>query len=452
MVMQLLKYPVVVVVLAGAWSFFPASAQNDLAAPSDGPVAVEVGPSVSLPGERGWDLLYDNGPIVNSAGTGVGGRDESVLQNVTLGMSTLGFDSSVSSGWRIADDFSAADVDMHPFELYFYAYQTGAGPGNQTIDGINICIWKGEPGNGGVLHWGDCSTNVLADAEDAGILRVTEETSGTDDDRAVFRLMIDYFKKPHFSIHTYWMDIQIDGSLDEGPYTPPVTITGDCETGNAIQSFDNGATWVPAVDEATGCGQAIPFQIYGFFWIPVELTSFNATLNGTHATLQWTTVSETNNAGFEVQVQNGEDWEVLGFVDGNGTTTEAHAYSFDVGELAVGAHVFRLKQIDYDGAFEYSDELEVTVETPGTHVLTSAYPNPFNPQSQFTLAVAQDQHVTAELFNTLGQRIAVLFSGTVEANQAQLVTIDGAGLASGMYLVRVIGERFSDAIGVTLLK
>ena len=60
--------------------------------------------------------------------------------------------------------------------------------------------------------------------------------------------------------------------------------------------------------------------------------------------------------------------------------------------------------------------------------------------------------MTAELYNTLGQRVSVLFNGTVEANQAQLVTVDGAGLASGMYIVRVTGERFADALSVTLLK
>jgi len=85
-------------------------------------------------------------------------------------------------------------------------------------------------------------------------------------------------------------------------------------------------------------------------------------------------------------------------------------------------------------------------------MLSQAYPNPFNPQSQFTLTVMQDQYVVAELYNTLGQRVAVLFSGTVEANQARLVTIDGAGLASGMYVVRLSGERFTDAFRVTLLK
>lgn len=90
--------------------------------------------------------------------------------------------------------------------------------------------------------------------------------------------------------------------------------------------------------------------------------------------------------------------------------------------------------------------------TPDTHVLTSAYPNPFNPSSQFELTVAQRQHVSAALYNTLGQRVATLFSGTVDANQSQQVTIDGKSLASGLYTVRVQGEHFTDALRVTLMK
>ncbi len=440
-------------ILFGGW-FAPVGslAQNDLAAPADGPVAVEVGPPVPLPRSGDNEILYDNGPLVNSPGTGVGGADESVLQNVSLGMSTLGFDSSVDSGFRVADDFSAFGADLHVVEFRFYAYQTESGPGNSTINTLNICIWRGEPGNGGVLHWGDCASNELASTSDTGILRVTEETSGMNDDRAIFKLVVEYPVNPHFTNDTFWLDWQVDGTLDEGPFSPPVTITGACETGNAIQSFDNGATWVPALDEATGCRQAIPFQLYGYFYVPVELVSFTAQTNGTDVNFAWATASETNNAGFEVQALAGETWNVLGWVEGNGTTTEAQTYNFSADRMAVGTHTFRLKQIDFDGAFEYSDELEVSVETPGTHVLTSAYPNPFNPQSQFTLAVAKDQHVTVELYNTLGQRMAVLYSGTVEANQPQLVTIDGTDLASGMYMVRVIGERFSDALSVTLLK
>ena len=84
--------------------------------------------------------------------------------------------------------------------------------------------------------------------------------------------------------------------------------------------------------------------------------------------------------------------------------------------------------------------------------LSNAYPNPFNPSSQFTLAVANNQNVRAELYNVLGQRVATLFDGSVEANAAQIVQIDGSGLASGAYIVRVTGETFADALRVTLTK
>ena len=186
--------------------------------------------------------------------------------------------------------------------------------------------------------------------------------------------------------------------------------------------------------------------------LPVELLSFDAVVRRTEVTLRWVTTSETNNAGFEIQLQSGDDWDALGFVEGHGTTTEAQTYSFMVGDMTVGAHTFRLKQIDFNGAFDYSPEVEAVIEVVDTHQLSNAYPNPFNPQSQFTLAVAHNQHVTAELFNTLGQRVVLLFEGTVEANQSQQITIDGAGFASGMYIVRVAGERFADALTVTLLK
>ena len=178
--------------------------------------------------------------------------------------------------------------------------------------------------------------------------------------------------------------------------------------------------------------------------VPVELVSFDAVIRGIDVALTWATASETKNAGLEVQLLKGENWEVFAFVDDHGTTTEAQSYSYTAAGMDVGTHTFCLKQIDYDGSFEFSDEPEVMIETPGTH--------PFNPQSQFRLAVGQDQHATAVLYNTLGQSVAILFEGRVEANQSQLVTIDGAGLSSAMYIVRVNGGRFSDALSVALLK
>ena len=95
---------------------------------------------------------------------------------------------------------------------------------------------------------------------------------------------------------------------------------------------------------------------------------------------------------------------------------------------------------------------ELAADEPSNYVLEANYPNPFNPQSQFTLAVARDQHVTAELYNVLGQRVATLFDGLVEANERQVVQIDGTDLASGVYVVRITGETFADALRVTLTK
>ncbi len=242
-----------------------------------------------------------------------------------------------------------------------------------------------------------------------------------------------------------------DNSL--GSWVSPGVIPDDASLFVGITSATPIAYVQFTVDDVVGnnvsCWDDIEFSNA---IVPVELVSFDAVVDGQDVTLNWATSSETNNAGFEVQVQNGATWNALGFVEGNGTTTEAQTYSFGIDNMGVGTHVFRLKQIDYDGAFNYHGDVEVSIETPGTHVLTSAYPNPFNPQAQFTLAVAQEQVVAVELYNTLGQRVAVLFNGTVEANQAQQLTIDGAGLASGMYVVRVNGERFADAFTVTLLK
>ena len=91
-------------------------------------------------------------------------------------------------------------------------------------------------------------------------------------------------------------------------------------------------------------------------------------------------------------------------------------------------------------------------DTPSTHVLEAAYPNPFNPEATFRFAAYEQQHVRAVLVDVLGRIVATLFEGEVPAGQMQTVRIDGAGLPSGTYAVRLTGEAFSDALTVTLLK
>lgn len=231
------------------------------------------------------------------------------------------------------------------------------------------------------------------------------------------------------------VDLFFDSAgLAEGTYTADMTITTN-EPATAAASVTIPITFV--VDED----------------IPVELTSLGARIEGTDVLLSWATASETNNAGFEVQHQMEDgSFEVLDFVDGNGTTTEAQTYNYRVSGMDIGTHVFRLRQIDFDGAFEITGEIEVTLNVVGTHLLSSVYPNPFNPRAQFTLAVAQQQSVQISLYDALGRRVAMLHDGALEANQTYNFAIDGSSLSSGAYFVRVAGEHFNTSQQITLLK
>jgi hypothetical protein len=193
--------------------------------------------------------------------------------------------------------------------------------------------------------------------------------------------------------------------------------------------------------------------------LPVELVAFDAKLDGDIALLTWSTASETNNAGFEVQIkhvtgaeQTDETWNVLAFTDGHGTTEQAQSYSFRVDDLAPGRHTFRLKQIDYDGTFDYSPEVEVVVEMAERFVMEAAYPNPFNPQATMRFAVNRSQAVEVAMYDMLGRQVQVLWSGEAEAGRMQEVRIDGSGLPSGVYLVRAVGNGFAQTQRVTLIK
>ena len=187
--------------------------------------------------------------------------------------------------------------------------------------------------------------------------------------------------------------------------------------------------------------------------LPVELTTFDAVLDGRAAVLRWATASETNNAGFEVQHRFGDDaFKVMDFIQGHGTTIEEQQYSYRADDLDPGRHVFRLKQIDFDGTFEYSPELEVTVEMPEMYLLTEVYPNPFNPEARLDFAVRQSQEVTVTAYNMLGQRVLEIYSGVPSTGVTQSLVIDGSGLQSGTYVVRIQGERFVETRTFTLVK
>jgi len=229
--------------------------------------------------------------------------------------------------------------------------------------------------------------------------------------------------------------------------------------------FDDGTIESPPCDN-TNDVQATEIALGTLLsddaFLPVELVSFEAQADGTDALLQWATASETNNAGFNVEWRaatqpNAEEgaerqWLQVVWVEGAGTTEEAQLYRHRISGLEPGRHVFRLKQIDYDGTFEYSPEVEVAVEVGETFMLSRAYPNPFNPETSFRLAVAQAQAVTIEVYNVLGRRVEVLFDGEMAANQSRAFVWEAGDHPSGLYFIRSIGERFAETRQVTLVK
>ena len=206
--------------------------------------------------------LFDNGPLVNSVGTGAGGADESVLENTSLGLSTLGFGHQFANGNWIADDFTITDAaGWNITSFVFYAYQTGSTT-TSTISAVHFTIYDGVPGDAGTsVVWGDATTDRLTSTSFSNIYRVSE-TSGGATNRPIMENTCD--ASFHLDAGTYWVAWQADGILSSGPWAPPITITGQASTGNGMQSTDNLATWGPANNNGgSGPQQGIPFIING---------------------------------------------------------------------------------------------------------------------------------------------------------------------------------------------
>ncbi len=192
----------------------------------------------------------------------MGGADESMVQESTLGMSTIGFGNMKRFEQRVADDFIVPSRSYWDLEgITFFQYQTGS-TFDSTITALAVRIWDGVPSApGSRVVFGDPSTNRLVSGLWSGILRVREPISGTASDRPIMAL--ETVASVRLYPGTYWIDWQADGTLVSGPWVPPVTINGREETGNGLLSPTDGSTWEPTTDGGTGASQGLPFLITG---------------------------------------------------------------------------------------------------------------------------------------------------------------------------------------------
>lgn len=172
--------------------------------------------------------------------------------------------------------------------------------------------------------------------------------------------------------------------------------------------------------------------------IPVELSSFLSFINQNSVELKWSTATETNNLGFEIQRSPDKiNFIQIGFVKGNGTSSIAHYYTFLDHELSTGRYYYRLKQIDFDGAISYSPILEVDIVSPTKFELCQNFPNPFNPETTIQFSLPNDSQVTIDIYDIQGHWVRNLVNDSKSAG-SYFITWDGKDdnsrkLGSGVY-------------------
>ena len=186
--------------------------------------------------------------------------------------------------------------------------------------------------------------------------------------------------------------------------------------------------------------------------VPVELTSFTATANSKEVTLNWSTATELNNQGFEIQRKFGNnDFVTIGSVKGYGTTTSPNQYRYVDKLVDGGKYYYRLKQIDFNGMFEYSNEIEVEVRVLDKFTLEQNYSNPFNPTTTIGYILQEKSNTKLTILNSIGEEIAVLVNKEQDKGYHK-VEFDASRLSSGVYFYQLKAGNFLETKKMVLMK
>jgi hypothetical protein len=221
-------------------------------------------------------------------------------------------------------------------------------------------------------------------------------------------------------------------------FDSPTQVTLNINTTGVSDGFYDITITNPDGQTATGIGL---LQIDSN--LPVELSSFTASVFGNSVNLNWQTQTEINNYGFEIErradnLKSGS-WEKVGFIAGSGNSNSPKNYSFTdkPDQKLHRAFSYRLKQIDNDGKFEYSKTVEVDLSSPEDFTLYQNYPNPFNPVTNISFRVKQTQKVILEVFDMLGNKIEVLFNSTAEGGKLYNIEFNAEDYATGTYFYKL---------------
>jgi hypothetical protein len=230
--------------------------------------------------------------------------------------------------------------------------------------------------------------------------------------------------------HLYQWNLAINGK----PYWNGFATGNDTISDDPTPTYDAIWFWAPDGSDTT------IIYLDQVTWnptgqLPVELASFNASVDKNIVDLRWITSTELNNKGFEVERRTANSsYEKIAFIQGKGTTTQVNGYSYSDFVGQVGNYYYRLKQVNYDGTFEYSNEIMVNViALPGQYALAQNYPNPFNPTTSIEFIIPQAGLVNLSVFNLLGEKVAQLVNEVKESGNYS-VAFDASNLSSGIYI------------------
>jgi len=241
-------------------------------------------------------------------------------------------------------------------------------------------------------------------------------------------------------------------------------IVGD----GVYETIDSGSTWneilelrniglrkFQAPENYVGYSSGYLGLIYKYVdttIVPVELTSFKADIDHNIITLIWSTSTETNNLGFKIlRSEDKINWEALGFIEGNGTSTLNHNYKFIDQLETSGIYYYKLKQLDYNGNFNYSNFIEVNLISQLGFELYQNFPNPFNNSTKIVYQIPKDEFVTLKIYDVLGNEIRTLIKENKKAGYYTL-TFSAVDLSSGMYFYILTARELSLTRKFILLK
>ncbi len=359
---------------------------------------------------------------------------------------------SIYSGKGIAGDFeSDGDLDI------------------VTLEGNSIMLYK-NTGNGtftapvnfgtGLSPVALCSGNFDGDCD----LDIATCNSESNDVTALFNSSNNLLSGPELIIsnsENTLFSIQDQGGYWEIINHPPcnAVINGSNQNQTVyVNAGSNPGSFILYHHSFDDCGwQTGNKAVYVDDPLPVELSAFVSEVKGNNVKLNWTTATETNNSGFDIERSNvkgqtSDEWTKISFIQGHGTTTAQNNYEFTDRNLSSGKYKYRLKQIDFNGNYEYHDlNDEVVIGVPEKFELSQNYPNPFNPSTHLEFGISNLGFVSLKVYDMLGKEVAVLVNEIKPAGRYEVV-FDGSNLGSGIYFYKIEAGSFSAVKRMILIK